>query len=70
MLTKFKKKQTFKNTLWYIIVAWFLIFLACIYGYVANLVSLVVISSVLTGMGAARILGVIIPPLGVVLGYF
>lgn len=51
--------------------AWFLVVLAGCVGWVWNIVKLINSDfSAMSGMLVARILGVPIPPLGAVLGYF
>ncbi len=48
-----------------------LIVIASLYGWVANLVKLLgVINDPLTLMSALRSVGVLVPPVGAVLGYF
>lgn len=39
------------------------------YGWVMNIITLANMDSILTGMGALRAVGVIVAPLGAVLGY-
>ncbi len=51
-------------------VVFVVIALASIYGYIANIVKMVhALSDVLTGMEVARMIGIVVAPLGVVLGY-
>ena len=48
-------------------------YIALFYGYIANIVKLVTVDipiSEWTAMEAARVIGIVVGPLGVVLGYF
>ncbi|MEN2672603.1 hypothetical protein [Herbaspirillum huttiense] len=45
------------------------VFIAGGYGWVMNIITLAHMDSILTGLGALRAVGVIVAPLGAVLGY-
>lgn len=53
----------------YIIIAYFAIFLAGVFGYITNIVTLVH-STALTGEVVARAIGLFLFPLGAIMGYF
>lgn len=52
------------------LIFWVLIALAGAIGWISNIVALVHMPVVTTGMGIARIVGIFVAPLGAVLGYF
>lgn len=53
------------------ILAYIALFIAFIYGYVSNIISIIhTLSDPITGLFIARCFGVVAAPLGAVLGYF
>lgn len=48
----------------------FFIYVLCPIGWVLNVIALIQMDNFVTGLGIGRLLGVAIPPLGVVLGWF
>lgn len=60
------KKNTINNAAF---IGTVLIILAAGYGWIMNLVILFNMTVIMSGEGVLRILGVIIPPLGSILGY-
>lgn len=52
------------------LIIYLVILLAVGYGWIMNIVSMIHMDVVTTGMGVARIAGIFVPPLGAILGYF
>ena len=48
----------------------FFTYVLCLMGWVLNVISLIQMDNFATGLGFGRLLGVAIPPLGAVLGWF
>ena len=55
-------------TLW--ITFWLVVVVACGYGWVQNIIHLFRMTTVMSGEGAVRIVGIFVAPLGAVLGWF
>lgn len=54
-----------------VLLASLLLVVASIYGWIANIVKLVDVGDgQITGMVLARVAGIVVPPVGAVLGYF
>lgn len=63
-----KKYNASTHVAWITIITFFTVLFSFGYGYVANIVSLVQ-SNALGGLEIARAIGIILAPLGIVLGY-
>lgn len=54
-----------------LIVVWIALILAGVYGYISNIVDIIsMVNDPITGMFILRCVGIVVYPLGAILGYF
>lgn len=67
---KYRRTSRTSSTVGVIVVLWFSVFVACAYGYTANIIQLAsMTSSEFSVLLALKIVGIFALPLGVILGY-